>query len=172
MFGRNRIFVAVAAVLALVSFAPGCNGNIDSASGPEVVMLVENVTIPPVTGSFDTTTNQCKLTVTNATATFKNKPKNSLASTSPFDDIILQDVTVGYNWEDGNNPAGPSVFGVGGSVPADGTSTAQFAVANVGDIVNHTGQTAALTLTFRGQTVSGESVSVTTGGSLVVNSCQ
>lgn len=172
MLGRNRILVAVAAVLAIVSFAPGCNSNIDSANGPDVVMLVENVTIPPVTGSLDQTTNTCTLTVTNATATFKNKPKNELATTSPFNDIILQDVTVGYSWQDGNNPLTPSVFGVGGSIPANGNSTASFAIANVGDILAHTNQTAALTLTFRGQTVAGDSVSVTTGGSLVVNSCQ
>jgi hypothetical protein len=172
MFGRNRILVAVAAALAIVSFAPGCNSNIDSASGPDVVMLVENMNIPPVTAATDATSGACTFTITNANATFKNKPKNSLASTSPFNDIVLQDVTVYYDWGGSSGATGtPSVFGVGGSVPADGSSTAQFAVADVAAVLGHAGETAAMTMTFHGNTVAGDAVSVTTGGSLIVNNC-
>ena len=170
MLGKTRILLAVAAVAAL-AVVPSCNSNIDNTSSGDVVLEVENVTIPPVTEAVDQVTLQCVVTLTNSTGTFKNKPKNSLATSSPFNDIILKDVIVTYTWDDGAGVTGPSTFGVGGAVPANGQSTAQFAVVNAGDLTGRDGHTAALSLTFEGETVAGKTVTVTTGGSLVVGSC-
>jgi hypothetical protein len=175
MFGMKRIL----AVGAIVAFAlmPGCNSKIDSANGPDVVFEVDNPLIPTVEGTRDPVTLVCTFKVTVATASFKNKPKNSLAGTSPFNDILLESVTVTYVWDDVNIPggggvSGPTVFGLGGSVPANGTSTAQFSVVNAGDIAGRDGHSAALGMTFRGHTVAGDAVEAEIGGNLIVNTCQ
>jgi hypothetical protein len=170
MFGIKRIL----AVGAIVAFAlmPGCNSKIDDASGPDVVFEVDNPLIPTVEGTKDPITLVCTFKVTVATASFKNKPKNSLAGTSPFNDILLESVTVTYVWDDGLGVAGPTVFGLGGSVPANGTSTAQFSVVNANDIIGRDGHSAALAMTFRGHTVAGDAVEATIGGNLIVNTCQ
>jgi len=157
-------------VLAAGWFA-GCNSTIDSE--PNVVLEVENLTIPPINGTRNTTTLQCTFTLANASATFKNKPKNALAGASPFNDIVLHNVTVAYTWDDATG-VGAATFGLGGTVPADGSSTGQFAVVNAFDLIqpsSREGHTASLSMTFRGTTVSGEDVSVTTGGTLTVNTC-
>jgi len=130
------------------------------------------MTIPPISAAVDSVTGNCTFTLTNATATFKNKPKNALAVESPFNDIILQTLDVAYRWDDlAATPA--ATGGLGGSVPANGSSTAQFAVVSATDLSagNRAGHTASLALTFRGTTVSGDDVETTTGGTLQVNSC-
>jgi hypothetical protein len=170
MLGKNRILPALAALLVL-AFVPGCNSKIDKTNSPNVVLEVENVTIPPITASLDQTTMTCRFTLTNATATFKNKPKNADGVTSPFNDIILKDVIVTYAWDDGAGVTGPVSFGVGGAVPANGSSPAQFGVVTVGDLSDRFGHTASLGLTFEGETVDGKALSVTTGGTLAVGSC-
>jgi hypothetical protein len=157
-------------VLAAAGWFAGCNGTIDSE--PNVVLEVKTLTITPITGATDAGTGACIFTITNATASFDNKPKNALASVSPANDIILQDVVVGYTWDDGVGVT-TATFGVGGSVTANGSGTGSFAVVNASDLESpdRQGHTASLTLTFRGVTVSGDAVSVTTGGSLTVNRC-
>ena len=170
MLGMKRI-LAVGTVVAF-ALMPGCNSTIDDPSGPDVVLEVENPIIPPITGAANPTPPPaCTFTVANATASFKNKAKNSLGATSPFNDIVLETVTVTYVWDDLLGVSGPTVFGVGGSVPAGGQATAQFAVVNLGDLVGRDGHTAAMTLVFRGHTVAGDAVSSSTGGTLAVGSC-
>jgi hypothetical protein len=159
-------------VLAAVAAFAGCNGHIDEE--PNVVLEVDTVMIAPITGAIDSTTGTCAFTVTNATATFKNKPKNALAEASPFNDIILQSVTVSYVWGGGQILTN-KVFGLGGTVPANGSSSGSFSVINANDLISASpngGDTASLTMVFRGVTVSGDDVSVTTGGTLTVNTCQ
>jgi hypothetical protein len=170
MFGTKRVLAAGAVVVfALMS---GCNNTVDDPSGPDVVLEVDNPIIPPITATANTTPPPaCTFTLTNATASFKNKAKNSLGGTSPFNDIVLETVTVTYVWDDALGVSGPTVFGVGGSVPANGQSTAQFAVVNLFDLNGREGHTAALTLVFHGHTVAGDAVSSSTGGTLSVASC-
>jgi len=151
----------------------GCNGTIDKE--PNVVLEVENVTIPTITSTQDSVLNTCTYTIAPANGTFKNKPKNQFATTSPFNDILLQTLSISYQWDDAQ-PASPVTTGLSGSVPANGSSTAQFSV-----ISNHAlettgplgraGHTASLNMTFHGQTVSGDDVQVSTGGTLQVSSC-
>lgn len=164
-------------VVAAAGWFAGCNSTLDD-SDANVVLEVENVTIPPVTAQLDQVAGTCTYTLTNANATFKNKPKNSKATTSPFNDIILQTVDIIYFWDDeGSNPLAAQfpdrTTGLGGSVPAEGSATAQFGVVSGADLVTYDRESHAATLqmTFRGKTVSGDDVSVTTGGTLLVNSC-
>ena len=156
--------------LAAAGWFAGCNQHVDEE--PNVVLEVTQMTIAPITGTRDATTGNCIITITNASATFKNVPKNHLATTSPFNDIIMRDLLVTYVWDDGVGVA-QAAFGIGGTVPANGTASAQFPVINGLDVVSppREGHSASMTLLFRGTTVAGEAVSSTTGGSLAVNPC-
>lgn len=172
----NKKALACVLVVASMGWLAGCNSDIDDE--PNVVLEIENATIPPVTASLDQLTQTCQFTITNANATFKNKPKNGLAGTSPFNDILLDNVVIAYTWDDGQaNPVNPRTFGVAGSVPANGSSTAQFGVVAIDDLfgalvpISRDGHTASLVMQFNGRTVSGDAVSVSTGGTLSVNSC-
>ena len=83
-------------------------------------------------------------------------------------------MTVSYVWGGGQILTN-KVFGLGGTVPANGSSSGNFAVINANDLIAASpngGDTASLTLVFRGVTVGGDAVSVTTGGTLTVNTCQ
>jgi hypothetical protein len=170
MISTKRI-LALSALAALTAF-PSCNSEIDDADGPHVVLEAEQLTIPPVNGTTDPVTLACTFNVTNATVTFKNKPKNEQGVSSPFNDIVLSGVHVTYDWGPGGQPMSPADFGLGGTVPANGTAPAQFAVVSGTDLTTHEGQIGSLTLTFIGRTISGEPVSTTTGGTLSVGTCQ
>lgn len=167
---KHTKILAGTVVLAAAGWFAGCNGTIDKE--PNVVLEVATITIPRVSAA--TQTGICTFTITNANATFNNKPKNHLAGEQPFNDIVLSDVVVDYAWDDGSVLVGQQ-FGVGGTVPAGSSSAAQFTVVN--DTVLNSGagpidgHTASLTLTFHGKTVAGEPVSTTIGGTLSVNSC-
>src|SRR4029453_10332403 len=169
MISTKRI-LALSALAALAAF-PSCNSDIDDPDGPHVVLEAENLTIPPINGTTDATTGACTFTVTNANVTFKNKPKNVQGASSPFNDIVLQNVHVTYDWGPGGAPMSPADFGLGGTVPANGTAPAQFAVVSGLALSTHEGQIGSLTLTFSGRTVSGEAVSTTTGGTIAVGTC-
>ena len=168
----NHVTKIACIVVAATAGIVGCNSLIDDPSSPKVVMEVENVTIPPITATVDGTTNTCTFNITAGTATFKDKPKNGQAIVSPFNDIILQGVDIAYVWDDAlAMPNGQ--LGIAGSVPANGSSQAQFyAITGAALTTNaRDGHSANLHMTFHGDTVNGDSVSVTTGGMLVVNSC-
>ena len=170
---KHMKILAGTVVLGTAAWFAGCNGTIDKE--PNVVLEISNLMIPPITTTQDSTTNTCTYLIAAATGTFNNKPKNALAIASPFNDIILQSVDIAYTWDDG--VVTPSrTTGLGGSVPANGTSAATFTVVsntdlNISPPDGRAGRTAALVLTFHGQTVSGDAVSATAGGSLQVNSC-
>jgi hypothetical protein len=164
--------------LVVAGCLASCNSTIDKE--PNVVLEAETVTIPPVTSTANGPNNSCTFLVTVANGTFKNKPKNQFAGTSPFNDIILQNVRVTYVWDDAVTQA-PVTAGLAGSVPANGSTSVQFnVVSNAALLVDgpndpagtgRAGHTASLGLTFNGETVSGDAVSTTTGGTLQVNSC-
>ena len=163
--------LALTVILSAAGWFAGCNGTVDKE--PNVVLEVAAITIPPVTAA--TSAGVCSFTIPAASATFNNKPKNSLSGTStfPYNDIVLRGGTVTYQWDDGA-ALGNQPFGIGGTVPAGGTANATFSVVNSPVLSTggpRDGHTASLTLTFHGTTVSGDPVSATTGGTLTVNSC-
>jgi hypothetical protein len=160
-------------LLAAAGWIAGCNGTVDDE--PNVVLEIQTMTIPPVTAA--TSAGICSFTVPQSTATFANKPKNSLAGTSvyPYNDIILNNVVINYTWDDGVTQLNGQIFGISGTVPAGGTSNTTFSVANDAVLSSFVGgadgHTARMTMVFHGTTVSGDPVTGTTGGTLVVNSC-
>jgi len=169
---KHTKLLTLMVVLGTAGWFAGCNGTIDKE--PNVVLEVATMTIPPVTTA--TASGVCTFTITNTTATFNNKPKNSVAGTSeaPFNDIVLQQLVVGYVWDDATitpNQAYP----ISGTIPAGGTGSTSFSVANSTVLSSaptaRDGHTANMAMTISGTTVSGESVSVATGGQLTVNSC-
>ena len=116
-------------VLAAAGWFAGCNGTIDGE--PNVVLEVSQLTTTPITSSQDGSNGNCTYTISPVSATLKNLPKNALAVTSPFNDIILQSVSISYVWDDGVVTS-PVQAGLGGTVPANGTASAQFAaISNV-----------------------------------------
>ena len=160
-------------VLAAAGWFAGCNGTVNKE--PNVVLEVATMTIPPVTTS--TAGGICTFTMTKTSATFNNKPKNSLAGTalSPFNDIVLQQVVVGYTWDDPAVTTANQSFPIAGTIPAGGTNSALFSVSNNAVLSSgppsRDGHTANLAMTFYGTTVAGEPVSVASGGQLTINSC-
>jgi len=76
-------------LLAAAGWFAGCNSYIDEE--PNVVLEISTLNTTPITGTLSPTTGNCIFTITNATATFLNKPKNSYAGESevPFNDIVL-----------------------------------------------------------------------------------
>ena len=124
---KHTKIIAQTVVLAAAGWFAGCNGTIDNE--PNVVLELETLTVPPVTSSANGTNGACTYTVTVANGTFKNKPKNQFAGTSPFNDIILQNVNISYTWDDGVAQI-PVTAGLGGSVPANGSTSTQFTVVS------------------------------------------
>jgi len=171
---HTKLIARTVLIVAAGWFA-GCNSKIDSE--PNVVLEVSTLNITPITGTRSSTTGACVFTITNASATFNNKPKNSLSGTSvaPFNDVVLRSVIVDYVWDDGAAVLGQE-FGVSGTVPSGGSVTTQFPIVNnvvlTSGVNPRDGHTATLSLRVFGITVAGESVtSDPTGGTLAVNSC-
>ena len=175
---KHTKLLALTIALVAAGWLLSCNSKIDEE--PNVVLEVETLTIPPVASTANGPGGACTFTIANATGTFKNKPKNQFAEDSPFNDIILQNVSVAYTWDDAVAQA-PVVAGLGGSVPANGSASALFSVISSAALLadgpgdppgtGRAGHSASLGLTFNGVTVSGDAVSTTTGGTLQVNSC-
>jgi hypothetical protein len=169
----NTKILARTIILAAAGWIAACNGHTDKE--PDVVLEVGTLTIPPITAS--TQNGVCTFTITNATATLNNKPKNHLADTSPFNDIVMSNVDISYVWDDPLAATTPvQVFGIGATIPAGGSGGATFSVVN-NEVLQSAanpprdGHTASLVLTFHGTTVSGQPVQATSGGSVLVNSC-
>ena len=167
-----------AVVIAVAGWFAGCNSTVDNS--PNVVLEVQTITIAPITSSQNGTGGTCTYTLTPATASFKNLPKNQYSGTSPFNDIVLQYVDISYVWDDGA-PTTPVSPGIGGTVPAGGTQSIQFSVISnaalgytqLPDPVGNgrAGHSASLAMVFHGTTVAGDAVSATAGATLQVGSC-
>jgi len=89
----------ILAIAVPVLAAVGCaGGDIDDADSPHNVLQVSATETPAVTGSRDSTTGACVFTITEWEAKFKNVPKNSLATQSPFNDFFVERFAVSYDW--------------------------------------------------------------------------
>jgi hypothetical protein len=147
----TKRLMACLGVLTLLVFAGCASGPIDDADSAHVALQIENFTAPSITGSIEgsgicsgdgitpcTSEAQCASasppngscigltcvrTITPWAGSARNVPKNSLANTSPFNDIVLLQVDVSY-------PAAgipPQAQGLGSvTVPADGSAPFAF----------------------------------------------
>ncbi len=176
MQGTNRLKKVLLGGLLLA--LGGCNGGIlDDGDSADVVLLVQTLTVPPVTTQADPL-GGCVFVVTNATGSLQNKAKNATAK-SPFQDIVLQDVMIQYQWDDGFVTL-PRTINLAGTVPVGGTGSVSFPPILLGDLdASRESHSAVLTLTFHGRTVEGNVVtsppfsssSATQGTVLGVNAC-
>ena len=173
MKNKMRLVTRLSLVLALSAGMLGCNSVLDDGDGPNVVLTVEQMTIPIVTAAINQTTLLCVFTVTDATATLKNQPKSAVAGESPFNDVVMESVTISYVWDDPALVTAPRTFPLGGTVSAGGTGTVMFPPIASGDLTPaFEGHTAGLTMVFSGRLVDGTPVTAAGGGSLTVNFCQ
>jgi hypothetical protein len=120
-------------------------------------------------------TDVCILEVEDWTVTFQAAPKNDLAI-PPFNDIIMTDVTLTYQWVNPAIVTPPFVVGLGNvTIPAQGSNSVLFPPIS-SDAVNNNplieGATATVLLNFRGQTVEGTTITQTALRQLVVEICQ
>lgn len=184
----NRISVlALAAGLVLITGS--CSGNgLDDKGSPNVVLEIYTLpAIPPVTAQ--TTDGVCILKVSSATATLRNEPKNSLAITSPFNDVKIDSVYMTYTWDDGvvwadRDPATGALLSTGngvrqsaaGTIPANGTNSVSYVPILLGDLdITRVGHSANVTVQFTGRTPDGTRVwslpDSPGGGVLSVETC-
>jgi hypothetical protein len=129
----------------------------------------------PLAGEACTGTTGCQLTVEEWDASLQALPKNSVAITSPFNDVVMNNIVIDYTWQ----IAGPGVvtqtIGLNGvTVPVNGQANVTFfpiSAAAVSTDPAIEGNTADLIMRFNGVTVEGRGVSVVTQGQLNVESC-
>ena len=166
------VLVAAAALAAL----PACNStSLDDGDSANVVLETGTITVPPIQGQIDDVTGVCTFTITDANAQLFNKPKNELATTSPFNDIRNLSVTIDYLWDSALvAPTPQRVLLLPGTVPANGSFTTQFTPILLGDLTaDKEGHSANMSMTFRGETVDGTEVSALgLGRTLSIGSCQ
>jgi hypothetical protein len=185
--------------LALLA-AAGCTGNdVDDGGGADVLLQVLSLENPAVTEGdqtglcsvtgapcLDSTdcdpldpTDVCEFgeecLISEWSASMQNSAKSELGGTTTFDDVIVQSVTIEYVWTNGFVMA-PSTVPLSSTVPAGGAATANFfpiSAADLEALVAGTSGTrsANVLLTFRGETTTGEGVSVTAGSQLFVEAC-
>jgi len=117
----------------------------------------------------------CQLTVQDWQASFTNLPKNSVAITSPFNDIVLDHVEISYLWQIPGPVIAEQVIGLNAvTVPVNGQASASFPPISSAAVNNDPaveGNTADLTMIFRGTTVEGSGVSVVAQGQLNIERC-
>lgn len=172
MFRMKRYLVVF--LLPLLLFAVSCtNDSLDDGSGADVIMQILSLDNPAVTGQVAAGGGGgCSFTVGDWTANVGNAPKNELA-TPPFNDIVLTDVDIVYAWINPGLTTPPRNVGLGNvTIPALNSSQVTFQPIAFDDLsLAHAGSTANLTMTFRGFTVEGTSLTTTVLRQLSVESC-
>lgn len=187
------------ALLAVLAGGLSCTGNdLDDSDAADVILEVVSLENPPVevrcqlategqcsvSGAVCTSNadcqpgvevcilNQlCQLEITDWDATIGTRAKNSLAI-SPYNDLILQNVTISYAWIDVGLATPVRTVGLGNViVPVDSSAQVSFAPIALDDLSPGVeGHTANLTLTFNAITVEGTRLSQTVGRQLHVES--
>ena len=112
--------------VGLLLAAAGCaESDIDEDDGPQVYLEVAVTESPAITCQEQAGVQVIE--VTEWTAEYTNVPKNSLATTSPFNDIEVISVTVSYDFPDVAVVVPPArVLPSPGTVPAAGAQSVKF----------------------------------------------
>ena len=192
--------LSLAVLLVLLGTVSCTSNDLDASGSADVILQVLAFDAPSVTAQRQTATSGtcsgtgtlcqsnedcgiadvcvrtdvCILEVEDWTVTLGAAPKNDLAI-PPFNDVVMTDVTITYNWVDPSIVTPPFVVGLGNiTIPAQGTNTIVFPPISSDAINNNAaieGATATLVLTFRGQTVEGTTIIQTALRQLVVEIC-
>ena len=191
--------MACLGVLGLLVLSGCADGPIDNADSAHVVLQIETLDTPGVTGAVEgdgvcsgdaqvsctsdaTCANAqpalgscigltCTRVIAEWSGTARNVPKNSLANTSPFNDIILQTLDLSYP-----GSGLPSVtIGLGSiTIPADSSGSFEFFPITFQAIEGFPDDTAAsvdVLFTIHGTTPVDDAVSVTGAAQLNIEKC-
>jgi hypothetical protein len=171
---KPRWTLALLAVTLLL--VGGCtNDSLDNGSSADVVLEVEMLENPPVNAALDQTTGVCTFTVEDWRFSAFNLPKNTVTEdSSPYNDISMISVTVGYLWVNGALATPTRTFGLGGvAIPVGETAEVTFQPIALDDLsIAYAGSTANLDLTFHARTTEGTDIITRVARALTINSCQ
>ncbi len=192
MRGPNRRWILLLAMVLLAG--AGCTENDLDESEADVLLEILSVTNPPITGEAEfgncsvsvalqcLDNNNCpegevcilppggsECVITEWSVTFANKPLSSGASTTPYNDVVVENLTLTY---DDGAYAGAQVLAIGQVIEADSTGTITFFPIAI-DEVAADNTTVAVGMTFTAKTVTGLSVFVAggTGSQLLIEDC-
>jgi hypothetical protein len=201
MRGTTYKLLSLAVLLVLLGTVSCTSNDLDASGSADVVLQVLAFDAPFVTAQRQTATSGtctgsgtlcqsnedcaltevcvradvCILQVEDWNVTFQAAPKNELAI-PPFNDVIMQDVTISYTWVDPSIVTPPFTVGLGNvTIPAQGSNSVVFPPISSDAINNNPaieGATASLVMTFRGETVEGTTITQTALRQLVVEICQ
>jgi hypothetical protein len=169
----RKVFVTAIAGLMLVALA--CvSGTSDDPSTPDVVLQVTLTDSPAVTAQDQA--GICVIRVQEWTVTFNNVPKNSLATTSPFNDVYVAGYTLEYTfpdvavtWPTRSLPIQDPI-----TVPANSQAEMKFFPILLQDIVNNPqvlGSSGIGTITFHASMEDGKRWDKAVGEVLFVEQC-
>lgn len=147
---------------------------LDDGDSADVVLEIQVFDAPAVTASLDQMTMLCTFTVNDWQVSFENLPKNGSADgSSPFNDIVMQDVTVTYNWINTALSTPARTIGLGGvAVPVGEQIQATFSPIAFNDLtLAVSGSTADLTMLFRGVTIEGTQMFLSVSKQLNIEAC-
>jgi hypothetical protein len=169
----KKLLIVVTALLVLLA-ASCSDSGLDDGSSANVVLAVDQVTLTVITSTYDPLNGVCVFQITDSTASLSNLPKSEGAVTSPFNDILIDQLVISYVWDDGlampNYVTSPRVV-----IPADGANQVKFLPVPLAEflsaIPSREGHSAELTLLFQGEVGDGSRVQAVGGGALFVNSC-
>jgi hypothetical protein len=188
---RNGSVLALV-VIGLVAGAVGCtNDTVDDGDSPDVVLEVESFDSPAVTATLQGSggsggVTACLLQAADWQMTLRNVPKTDLAGpdSSPFNDIILDTMTVTYVW--GGLPAGTvvptsGVIGLGGiTIEPEDTGSITFSPIGANVLATDTGgdgepdlagTSALVNMVIRAHTVENEQITLPLTSVLNVQIC-
>jgi hypothetical protein len=169
----RKVLVLGTAMLLLVT-AACTKSDIDSGNSANVVLEVDSVELAIVTSSFDPLLGLCVFQLTESSATLSNIPKTEGGIEEPYNDILIDQLTISYTWDDGlampNYVTSPRVV-----IPANSTNEIQFMAVELAEFLqavpSREGHSAELTVIFNGAVADGNRVQAVGGGALFVNSC-
>ena len=131
---RNLIVITAAGLLLM---AAACvSGNADHPSTPDIELQVMVTESPAVTAQDQSGT--CVIKVNEWTVNFNNVPKNSLATTSPWNDVTIVGMTLSYDFPDvgATLPTRYLPLGEAVTVPAAGSATLKFWPVYLQDLIS------------------------------------
>lgn len=176
---ETKRWLVLPLALILLGGVSCTDSAIDDGDAPDVQLEVITLENPAVTGTSSGV--GCAFEIEDWAATMAAVPKNSLAITSPFNDITVIDVVVSYAFISQNGAPPPvtiedRIIGLGDvTIPANGINSVSFAPISFDDILVNLpqieGTTANMTLTFRAVTVEGAQIFDTVYRQLFIESC-
>ena len=169
----RKLLVCGIAMLLLVT-AACTKSDLDAGDSANVVLEVEQVQLAIVSSSYDPLNAVCVFQLTESSATLSNIPKSEGGIEEPFNDILIDRMTLSYVWDDGlsfpNFVTSPRVV-----IPANSTNQVRFLAVELAEFLqavpSREGHSAEVTILFEGEVADGNRVQAIGGGSLFVNSC-